>query len=217
MQKVFSALLALALGLAAGCRPATPAPTETPAPAPTGVIVNPYTAAPLATPTLPYDPLAVEGRWLLDFRFDFTEGAIIDQTYFVLAIGADVAQDGAISGRGEVAVTVRDAECAPRVTAGNDFGATLRGRVEAQGGDVYLVVQLSPEDGMLMQSYEVYCPDTYQAYTSQLLWQALRKANVREFRIPAEPGAEATLTSPIVFPADPALNWEMQVTVRASR
>jgi hypothetical protein len=219
MRRVLPILVS-ALALVAGCRPAPTSTPPPPPPAPTGVIVTPgwATLTPPPTNTPPFDALAVLGRWLFDFRFDFTDGLVIDETYFVLSVGAEVDGAGRVSGRGEFATMVNHAGCDARVTGGRDFWARLSGQVEQDDdGDLFFELTLSPEDTMLEQVYQLYCPDYSEEYASQLLWYALRTAGIESFYLPARPGAHEELAEKITSSTRDELNWHMQVTIRASR
>ncbi len=218
MRRAMLAAFTLVLATATGCQQPTPTPTVAPDTGPVSVIVPLNTPTPAPTDTPSYNIQQVMGRWLLDFRFDFTKGQIIEHTYFVLSIGADVDITGQISGRGEVATMVDHPGCVARVRSGGDFWARLEGRLEEAGEDLFLVTQLKPEDGMLLQFYDKLCPDrTHAEYTSQLLWQGLRLAEITEFRIPAQHGARVKLTDSIASPALPALNGDLEVTITVSR
>ncbi|MCZ7544542.1 MAG: hypothetical protein M5R40_13930 [Anaerolineae bacterium] len=218
MRRALCVTLVLVLA-AAGCQPATPTPTPAPPPSPQSVIVPLGSPTPAPTNTPSAAVRALVGRWLLDFRFDFTAGKVIDHTAFLMTAGVEVDESGQFSGRGEVATMVEHHPCEARVLSGGDFWARVTGQVEVdENGDGFLVVQLRPEDGMLLQLYRLSCPDrTTTEFSSQLLWQGLKMAEISAFRIPAEIGAQATYTGSIFSSGIPALNGDLEVTITANR
>ncbi len=217
-------LLSIVL-VAAGCKPApTPVPTATPLPAPTGVFVQyePGTPVPEAAATLSYDIVPLMGQWLLDFTFDFTGGTVIDQTTFGMSFGFWVDASGKFSGQGEMSVTASNPECDVHVVEGDVFNVNIEGYVEhvdeeGQGAETFFVVELVPEDGMLMQHYEMYCPSEFIAYKSQLLWEGLRQAEAKSFRIPAVLGTRQTFSYEVTSATQDYMNYRMESTVYVGR
>ncbi|MBN1284664.1 MAG: hypothetical protein JXB47_04630 [Anaerolineae bacterium] len=215
--------------LLAGCGnpTATPFPTATPIPAPTGVIVplDQMTITPRPTPTLSFDVVPVMGRWLLDFRFEFTNGEILDRLTFSTSMGVEVDGAGKFSGRGEMSVTPFKSSCDVTTLEGGAFWVTVSGYVEpapederaegeegAEGQPLRFVAELTPEDGLLYQTYQAICPDSTFEFQSQVLWQALRSLNLRTFYAPARVGGHTVTAYEIRSPVQKELNHDLEVT-----
>jgi hypothetical protein len=218
------------IALAAGCNgkdpTATPteSPSPTPVPNPTRVVVlSDATATPRPTPTLYFDITPAIGQWLIDFRFEFTEGEIIEETTISFAASVEVDGTGQFAGRGEASVSVRHPGCNVRVLEGSNFIVKVNGRVVTQqeeNSDVvnlFLEFGIDPESRPEVQVYERQCGDEIITYRSQLLWQALQLAELEPFRLPVEYPLHETFTADIESATQEQLNYHVEATVYLGR
>jgi hypothetical protein len=171
---------------------------------------------------LDFDIAPAIGRWLIDFRFEFTEGEIIEETTISFIVSVEVDGTGQFSGRGEASVSARHPRCNVRVLEESNFMIEVSGRVtperyEDGTMELFLEFEVDPEDRPEAQVYERQCGEEIITYRSQLLWQALQLAELEPFQLPVVYPLHETFSADIESETQEQLNYHMEATIYLGR
>jgi hypothetical protein len=185
----------------------TPTPrlvTFTPAPSPTIT----------ATPTLPYDINRYWGDWSLFLRMEVTNAPYADlYRYSGSTVNMQVNLDGTVTGSGQLQPYVVDEDCT--VTLLTDtasappdeedenspfgtgtFNFNVQGQLRVQGEDVWMDVEILPEDYLVMETYQRICQDYRESGNVDIrqVWMVLGETNNLRMTIPLIGNAPYTIT-----------------------
>ncbi|MBI5957947.1 MAG: hypothetical protein HY866_04380 [Chloroflexi bacterium] len=188
MPRIFRWLLVVsALLLLTACDrkedPKPSAPRPTPMPAVITRIVTPEpTTTPLPTPTLAYDILTAEGRWILRFDLLLTNGGFAQEIAYNGFADMQVSLDGTILGSGYLLSSMYSPPCAVGSVTNQPLEFTARGVTYAQGEQVVAQVDLLPTNTDQAEVYTLICPDfgDVREFNQPLLWYMLDALTLRD-------------------------------------
>lgn len=191
-MRAITALLVVALTLAA-CDDSSPAPSPT-APPPTipPVITRIVTPGPTQTPPPPptpaYDLSSVEGRWYLRADITISGGSLIEEVRYSGSASLTVSGDGSASGAGTFTPAISSPPCDAQVMDSAPLRFAVQGTTFAQGDALGVDLLLVPADPGAAEHYRLICPYHADVRDIQqpILWPALAA-------LPAQDAGGATL------------------------
>jgi len=178
-------VLIVLLAMLAACRdrkaaPPTPASPTIP-PVITRIVTPLPTNTPLPAPTLPYDVLSVEGRWIV--RFDLVidslgtgAGLFARQLAYSGVAELQVGLDGIVTGSGHFSPTISNPPCDARAESPPPLTFTLTGSTYPAGDQVGVKVSLTPDAPDQVENYVLICPayNDVRRLSQPVLWPVLQ-------------------------------------------
>lgn len=178
-------LLVVLIAVLVACRDqkaAPPAPVSPTIPPVITRIVTPLpTSTPLPPPTLSYDVLSVEGRWIV--RFDLAidnvtsdQGLNAQQLAYSGSAELHVGPDGTVTGSGHFSPTISNPPCDARALDSLPLTFTVSGSTYPSGNLVGIQVAILPDNPDVPENYTLMCPDfnDVRRYSQPVLWPAFQ-------------------------------------------
>lgn len=202
--------------------PPPPPPQNPPPPTEAFVIV---TLPPAATPTEPtapepaFDVSPYLGQWQLNFRYQFDDGAVIQQTRFVGGVLVQVDRDASVFGQGTLIVSVRHDGCFAQVLDGEEVAVTVEGDIRQGQTGLELAFELRPDNPRQVQRYRLACPAFTEPveFEQQTLWLALNALRTMPYTMPLQPGFLHQDTVDVGGPTGQQLEGTLTTEIRLIR
>jgi hypothetical protein len=174
-------LLVVLIAVLVACRDqkaAPPAPISPTIPPVITRIVTPLpTSTPLPPPTLAYDVLSVEGRWIVRFDLEIDnvtsdQGLNVQQLAYSGAAELQVGLDGTVTGSGHFSPTISNPPCDARVLDTQPLTFTLSGSTYPNGDQVGIQVAIQPDSPDAPENYTLMCPNfnDVRRFSQPVLW-----------------------------------------------
>lgn len=216
-------LMGLILVLGAACNPATPTtlpPLPTQQPQSTVVITLTPRPEPTGTPTPePIDLQGAAGFWRLNFRYELTGGAVIDQIRFIGGVNVQVNNDGTLIGQGSLLTAVQHPGCIAQITDDGEIKVSVEGEALLGDAGLELVISLVPDEPGRIEHYSLRCPEYTELieFEQQTLWPALEALSAQPYVLPLQLGASLVTSEDVTGPSRQRLQGTLSTEIRLSR
>ncbi|MBN1200278.1 MAG: hypothetical protein JXJ20_00345 [Anaerolineae bacterium] len=182
----------------------TPLPTNTPPP----------------TPTLSYDLLPLAGRWAIRFDLEIDDSEFVDHLSYNGTANFEVITDGTLDGTGYFSQSIQDDYCDARVLDNAPLGFSVQGYTYLQGEDVWVNVQIIPDDPDRIENYAVICPTLFNDVhyrNEQTLWPMLNALNRLVWDFPLESSQVFEFESELYRDTAGMMDGHLSAEVRVTR
>jgi len=174
-------LLAALIAVLGACRDQKAAPptaiSPTIPPVITRIVTPLPTDTPLPPPTLSYDVLSAEGRWIVRFDLEIDnvtsdQGLNAQQLAYSGAAELQVGLDGTVTGSGHFSPTISHPPCDARALDSQPLTFTVSGSTYPYGDQVAIQVAILPDNPEGPENYTLLCPNynDVRRYSQPVLW-----------------------------------------------